>query len=49
MNEIEKLILQKLLITLKLNKARMEFGNNYEFGFDDVQIIIKSEIDKLEE
>ena len=44
MKEIEKLVLQKILIILKLQKVKQEFGNNYVFGFDDVDRIIRNEI-----
>lgn len=48
MEEIEKLVLQKLFAELRLEKAKVEFGNDYVFGFDDVQRIISNEIIKLQ-
>lgn len=48
MKEIEKLVLQKILITLKLQKALMEYGNKYVFGFDDVDRIMRKEIADLD-
>ena len=48
MKEIEKLILQKMLFTLRLEKAKIEHSTtDYVFGSDDCFRIIISEIDKL--
>lgn len=48
MKEIELLVLQKLLMTLRLQKAKAEFGNKYVFGFDDVLIVLGREISELQ-
>lgn len=46
MKELEKLILKELLAKIELEKAKMEFGNKYVFGWDDAQRIIIREINK---
>lgn len=47
MKEIEGLVLLKIMLTLRLQKAKMEFGNDYVFGFDDVLRVIEEEVNKL--
>ncbi len=46
MQEIETLILQRLLLLIKLHRARMQYGNKYVFGSDDAIRIIENEIIK---
>lgn len=47
MKEIELLVLEKMLAKLKLERAKMQFGNKYVFGFDDVLIIMLASIEEL--
>ena len=48
MKEILNLELQNLLLQLKLEKALMEYSNDYVFGWDDVQRVILSAIEKTQ-
>jgi len=41
MQEIEKRTLELMLAELRLQKAKREYGNDYIFGFDDVERIFE--------
>jgi len=47
MKEFEILVLKELLAKIKLERAKMEFGNDYVFGSDDVLRIIYQKINNL--
>ena len=47
MKEIEKLSYAKLLATLDLQKAMMEHGNNYVYGWDDARRELTRQIENL--
>lgn len=47
MKEFEKRVLEELLAYMNLAKCRMEYGNQYVFGYDDVSRIIINKIKNL--
>lgn len=47
MRNLEKCILEKTLATLRLDKARQEFGKEYIYGFDDVEQLLTYQIEIL--
>lgn len=49
LKSFEKCVLEELLAKLRLEKAKQEFGNDYVFGFDDVERILTNQIEILDE